>query len=63
MDRALDLVELELKEGKISPAMLSNIHKMFKDAGLTLAIDGIATSKTVDEVLDAMKDYDPDMLN
>jgi hypothetical protein len=63
MDTALTLVEAELADGKMSPAMLSNIHKMFKDAGLSLAIDGKPTTAAVTSVLDAMKDYEPDYLN
>jgi hypothetical protein len=63
MNLALNAMERKLESGDITAAEFSAVLKAFKDAGLSLAIDGKPTMEAVDAVMDAMKDYEPDFLN
>ncbi len=63
MDLGLEAFLVKFRAGEVTASELSAVHKMFKDAGLSLAIDGKPTSDAVESVLDAMKDYEPDYLN
>jgi hypothetical protein len=63
MDLGLQAFLDKFRDGNVTASELSTVHKMFKDAGLSLALDGQPTSETVESVLEAMKAYEPDYLN
>lgn len=60
MDLGLQALLERFRNGEVTASELSAVHKMFKDAGLSLAFEGRPTSRTVDAVLESLRDYDPD---
>lgn len=50
------------KEGKISAAEIAQLRAMARDAGMVLSFNGKPTP-VGDDVLESLKDVDPDLLN